>query len=327
MAFPEGKASKTAQAFPLGWSIENTRRFPKPVQNGEMRSEGRPSHSIDPWPAVPRVQQGVMASPITSEMVARSPAPAVSAYANGYGGFTEHVGSAVRRLDPARPHTTVIIAFCGKVTVGRIGDAGCGLDAFVTCAGGGPLLSSHDGRLQCVEIDFAPWASTVLLGASVVPKDGPVALADLLGRDADTLIERLAAAPNWGERFVLLDALFSARIARSNHLPRREVRWAWDQLERSAGTMPIRALSRAIGWSDRHFASCFRDGTGMSPKTAARMVEGDGITLADTAAACGYSDQSHFTREFGAFVGCTPAAYRAARFTDLPGTPASVLEA
>jgi AraC-like DNA-binding protein len=57
------------------------------------------------------------------------------------------------------------------------------------------------------------------------------------------------------------------------------------------------------------------------------MVEGDGTTLADTAAACGYSDQSHFTREFGAFVGCTPAAYRAARFADLPGTPASVLEA
>lgn len=208
------------------------------------------------------------------------------------------------------------------------------MDAFVVGAGTEPRLSSHDGRLQCVEIEFAPWASTILLGASVTANDGRVALADLFGRDVDTLLERLVAAHDWTERFALLDGLFSARIAGSKHPPRREVRWAWDQLERSAGTMPIGALARSIGWSNRHFASCFRDVTGMSPKTAARhlrfdrarrMIESDGNGLADTAAVCGYSDQSHFTREFGALAGCTPAAYRAARFADLPGTPASVL--
>lgn len=274
-------------------------------------------------------------SPVTSVMVAGSPASAVMSYADGYAGFAEQVGSEVRRVEHARANTSVIIAFRGMVTIGPVGEAGRALDAFVAGAGGGPFLSSHDGRLQCVEVNLAPWASTILLGAPVTAKDGPVALADLVGPDADTLVERLGAAPDWTQRFVLLDALFSARIASANRLPRREIQWAWKQLERSAGTMPIGALSRAIGWSDRHFARCFRDMTGMTPKTAARhlrfdrarcMVDRDRTTLADTAAACGYSDQSHFTREFAALGGCTPAAYRAARFADLPGTPASLLK-
>lgn len=83
-----------------------------------------------------------------------------------------------------------------------------------------------------------------------------------------------------------------------------------------------------------HLAACFRDATGVTPKVAARrlrfdrargMVEASGLGLADIAAACGYSDQSHLTREFTELAGCAPATYRAARFPDLPGTPASVL--
>lgn len=276
-----------------------------------------------------------MASQPISEMFASEPVLSVSRYARGYAGFAERAGVEVRRVEPARAHSAIIIAFGGRLTVGPVGDAGGELLSFVAGAGSGPLVSSHDGRLQCVEIDFAPWASTVLLGTPLAAKDGPVALADLLGRDAATLTDHLAAASDWSERFVLLDNLFSARIARARRLPRREVLWAWERLERSGGAIPIDALAREIGWSGRHFASCFRDATGLSPKAAARrlrfdrarrMVDGTTATLADVAAACGYSDQSHLTREFGELAGCAPAAYRAARFPELPGTPASVLK-
>lgn len=276
-----------------------------------------------------------MASPVISQIFASKPAPSVSRYARGYAGFAEQAGAEVRRVEPARGRSAIIIAFSGKLTVGPIGGAGGELLAFAAGAGNGPLISSHDGRLQCVEIDFAPWASTVLLGAPLAADDSPVALADLLGRDAAELTERLAAASDWAERFALLDSLFSARIAGASRLPRREVLWAWEQLERSGGAIPIGALAREIGWSGRHFATCFRDATGLSPKTAARrlrfdharrLIEGTATALADVAAACGYSDQSHLTREFGALAGCAPAAYRAARFPELPGTPASVLK-
>lgn len=276
-----------------------------------------------------------MATHVISEMVASKPAPSVSTYARSYAGFAEQVGAEVRRVDPARAHSSIVITFSGKLTVGPIGDPGGDLLAFVAGAGSGPLVSSHEGELQCVEIDFAPWASTVLLGAPLTAKDGPVGLADLLGPDAAKLTESLAAASDWAERFALLDDLFSARIARANRLPRREVRWAWEQLERSGGAVPIAALSREIGWSGRHFTNCFQDATGLSPKAAARrlrfdrarqMIEGTTTTLADVAATCGYSDQSHLTRDFGELAGCAPAAYRAARFPELPGTPASVLK-
>ena len=52
-----------------------------------------------------------------------------------------------------------------------------------------------------------------------------------------------------------------------------------------------------------------------------------GLSLAQVAALCGYSDQSHLAREFRELGSCTPAAYRAVRFSDLPGLPAEATEA
>lgn len=275
-----------------------------------------------------------MTSPGVWESVGSPAASPLSACVGGYAGFTERAGRSVARLEAARPRVSIIIGFGQTMTVGDRKDNGGNHRAFVVGAASGPLISRHLGELQCVEVNVAPWASTVLLGVGLSAGDGPVALADLLGREADILVERLAAAPDWSSRFALVDALFTKRLVAATNPARAEVRWAWDQLERSAGAVPIRQLARAIGWSDRHLAACFRDAIGVTPKVAARrlrfdrargMVETSGLALADIAAACGYSDQSHLTREFTELAGCAPATYRAARFPDLPGTPASVL--
>lgn len=97
----------------------------------------------------------------------------------------------------------------------------------------------------------------MLLGVGLSARDGPVALADLLGRDAYILVERLAAAPDWSSRFALVDVLFTKRLVAAANPARAEVRWAWDQLERSAGAVPIRQLARAIGWSDHTLRRVF----------------------------------------------------------------------
>jgi len=50
-------------------------------------------------------------------------------------------------------------------------------------------------------------------------------------------------------------------------------------------------------------------------EAAARLLARRELSLAQVAAACGYSDQSAFTRQFKAAVGATPALYRASRTT------------
>lgn len=280
------------------------------------------------------IQLGIQ--PASWEAIGGRAGPALADQGIGFAGFAERAGRVVRRIEPAGPRVSVVIGFGETITVGERGTDGCDHRAFVVGAASGPLISRHRGELRCIEVDLAPWAAAGLLGRTIGAGDGPVALGELLGRDADTLVERLATALDWPARFALVDTLFSTRLAASDASTRSEIRWAWDQLERSAGAVPIRQLARAIGWSDRHFATRFRDGTGVLPKAAARrlrfdrarrMVDHSALGLADIAAMSGYSDQSHLTREFGRLAGCAPAAYRAARLSDLPGKPADVLGA
>jgi transcriptional regulator GlxA family with amidase domain len=75
------------------------------------------------------------------------------------------------------------------------------------------------------------------------------------------------------------------------------------------------------GWSRRVVTARFRHQVGVSPKSYARVLRfsravalmkgGDSRRpLAEVAVECGYYDQSHFTRDFTAMAGCSPAVYR-----------------
>src|SRR5690606_30448911 len=94
------------------------------------------------------------------------------------------------------------------------------------------------------------------------------------------------------------------------------VRWAFDHLRARGGRVEIAALSRELGYSQKHLVSLFRDQIGMSPKRAARLVRFDHLVsqLRDgprpwAALACelGFSDQAHLAREVRRFAGFTPS--------------------
>ncbi|MGH3926723.1 MAG: helix-turn-helix domain-containing protein, partial [Pseudonocardiaceae bacterium] len=111
--------------------------------------------------------------------------------------------------------------------------------------------------------------------------------------------------------------------------PDPEVAWAWGQLLRSSGNVPVRRLAEGTGWSRRHLLTRFRDQIGLAPKPAARvlrfrraadlLVPGSGAaggsdlpasrSIADVAAECGYADHAHLVRDFRALAGCTPSQY------------------
>lgn len=249
----------------------------------------------------------------------------------GFAGFTESVGRKVERLEPCRPRAAIIISLDSEICLGSAGDARNAYHGFVTGPGCPPIVSSHGGRLSCIEIDVAPWASPALFGTAL-DIDAPVSLATIFGAAGDALSAQLATAPDWPSRFAHIEHFVGKRLDDARRGINSEIRWAWDQLRRSGGRTPIAALADEIGWSGRYFGVRFREETGIGPKAAARrlrfdrarrIVQEPPLPLADAALAGGYSDQSHMTREFAELAGCAPAALRTARFPDLLGTPAS----
>ena len=81
----------------------------------------------------------------------------------------------------------------------------------------------------------------------------------------------------------------------------------------------MRRLAEECGLSVRHFARAFRQSTGVPPHRwllryrvdrAKELLRNQTLSLADTALACGFADQSHFTRVFTALTGESPGAWR-----------------
>jgi AraC-like DNA-binding protein len=152
----------------------------------------------------------------------------------------------------------------------------------------------------------------------------PGAAAAALGIPADELRDRrVALAELWGaagteagERgedgpAALADAL-RARIAGAQADPR--VLAAARRIARAPAT-PVPALAAAVGLGERQLRRRFTGAVGYGPKTFARVARfraalallRAGEPPAGAAAAAGFADQAHLTRELGALAGLTPA--------------------
>jgi AraC-like DNA-binding protein len=167
---------------------------------------------------------------------------------------------------------------------------------------------------------LSPWAAFTLLQVEMdALADLHVNPEDVLGERGARLIDALISRPDWEQRFELLDDVFTAWLG-SGHAWSPRVRWAYDRLFRCGGNIPIRRLAEDVGWHMRHLEDKFREQIGLSPKATARMFRfrravrliSNERTLAEAAALCGFSDQTHMTREFKAITGRTPGELRAA---------------
>jgi AraC family transcriptional regulator len=83
----------------------------------------------------------------------------------------------------------------------------------------------------------------------------------------------------------------------------------------------LREIGRSVGRHPAHIMREFRRREGvplgeyqraLRIASACRMLRQSRRSLADIALACGFADQSHFTRTFKRFVNMTPHAYRKA---------------
>ncbi|RSN21138.1 AraC family transcriptional regulator [Amycolatopsis sp. WAC 04169] len=175
-----------------------------------------------------------------------------------------------------------------------------------------PLRVEQAGASRGIIVTLTPLGSYALFGIPLRElTNSVVAASELL--TAGPLIERLAEAADWPERFRLLDDYLAAKLARGPVLA-APVRHAWDRL--SAGPVRVDALADEIGWSRQHLNARFREQIGLNPRTAGRIARlnrvlrlldrASSLSWAEVAHLGGYSDQAHLVREFRALTGCSP---------------------
>jgi AraC family transcriptional regulator len=86
-----------------------------------------------------------------------------------------------------------------------------------------------------------------------------------------------------------------------------------------SGELSLSRLALECGLSVRHFTRAFRQSVGIPPhryllkrriEHARELLHNPALSLLDIALACGFSDQSHFTRVFRASMHVSPGAWR-----------------
>ncbi|MBP2702621.1 helix-turn-helix domain-containing protein [Microbispora sp. RL4-1S] len=226
------------------------------------------------------------------------------------------------------PYLTMIVTLDDPLVIAAHPDPHIPPGSYDTLVGGlhtTPALIANDGRQSGVQLALTPLGARALLGTPAGELSGlDVDGADVLGPLAGELRERLLWARGWEQRFAVLDTALSRRARLTREQPAQVAR-AWRRMLASGGDVTVSGLAREVGWSTRHLNGRFREEIGLPPKEAARVVRFDRVRrrlqsaagsgsrplLADAAAACGYYDQAHLAREFGAFAGCSPSRWLA----------------
>ena len=261
------------------------------------------------------------ASPAGWELAYRAPNPALRGYLHDYCGYREQTPQPLARRELPHGGITLAVNLGAPLLIERAPYA-----SFVAGLHDAAVITEHQGSQYGIELRLTPIGGYTMFGTPMRELTNAVVdLGTLLGPGGDTLVDRLAGTPGWAARFALLDDYLMRRFA-NGPVASPEVVWAWRQLSRSGGALPVGALSAEIGWSHRHFVSRFREQIGLAPKALARVLRfRRALTLlggavpdpwARIAVECGYSDQAHLNREFRALAGRTPTALLAAR---LPG--------
>ncbi len=174
---------------------------------------------------------------------------------------------------------------------------------------------THSGSQEGVAIELSPLGCRALLQMPAAELwDLSYELAEVRGPSGDELWERLQHADDWSQRFAACDRSLLGWFRESETT--RELARCWRAIVASGGRRPIARLAADTGYTRQHLAHLFRAEFGLSPKLASRVVRFEQAqrilrtasrgSAARVAAACGYADQAHLTRDFVELAGCTP---------------------
>lgn len=164
------------------------------------------------------------------------------------------------------------------------------------------VLFAPGGAMPCLQVQPSE------LGEALV------AVSDLSWRQGGPLRERLLEAGSPNQRLDVLEAAF---------LRPPPTATTWDEITHAAAGLlrsglGVRQVADRCATSPKTLIMRFRERTGMTPKTYARVERFQRIvrsaltptSWANVALDAGFADQAHMVREFRHFSGTSPARYR-----------------
>jgi AraC-like DNA-binding protein len=160
-------------------------------------------------------------------------------------------------------------------------------------------------------------------GSAAELTDRVVPLGQALGTDEVALLRQVTAEPDEAARVALLAAALEKAVDPERREPALSVAEVARLAESDRTVRRLGDLCERSGLGQRTLQRMFLQYAGVSPtwvirryrllEAAETVREGKPVSWAEIAAALGYADQAHLTRDFRAAIGQTPAAYASAQ--------------
>jgi AraC-like DNA-binding protein len=247
-----------------------------------------------------------------------APTGALASYAVAFNAYEER-NTSFRRRRELPDGLAVLIFNLGKEL--RVEHPGGAVRAFregeglYSGASATYVVTETDGAQTGAQIKFSLLGARLFLGRPLGELgDALIDPLEVMGRSAAELRDRLANTRTQEERVELLTHAVERRLDRPDRLA-EELAFAFARL--SSADIRIADLACEIGMSREHFSKAFRWEFGLAPKAFARVrrftralrrrEREPWLSGAGLAAACGYVDQAHMTRDFQEFAGSPPA--------------------
>jgi AraC-like DNA-binding protein len=178
-----------------------------------------------------------------------------------------------------------------------------------------PVLIASSGVAGVAAIRLRPSASRALLRFPLADVSGRFVDLELIFPSVRALRTRLAEASGDLDRIAALEDWLQSCTPSA---PRPAVDAAVATIVRRSGQVTIESLTDLTGLSGRQLERRFRDDVGLPPKIFARIVRlqaalqrvREGMPLSDVAAACGFYDQAHMTRDFRQLAAISPGVWQ-----------------
>jgi AraC-like DNA-binding protein len=248
------------------------------------------------------------------QMSVFAPTPRLAGLVKALTCYSENWPAPVSRRQVATSGAVVFVTWGAPMEV-SIGAVSSSFRAFVAGVGDRPAQTEHAGLQEGVGVHLSALGVSALLGVPGAElANRCVALDEILGHGAETLMDQVSGMARPSRRVKLVEAALAGRLGDAPTLS-AEVVWCWRMLC-SHPSAHVADLAAEVGWSRTRLASRFSEQVGISPKRFARVVRfedarrlvGEGSSsLAEVAARPGYYDQAHLCREVSALAGCTPA--------------------